>query len=75
MARPTKRTADEKKEQQKAAQKRYIEKLARVEITMPPERKQQIQDHVKVTGESINQFLNRAAEETIENDIKDKAEE
>ena len=60
--------AKNKTEDQKKAQKKYMEKLSRLEITMPPEKKQRLQDHVKGTGESINQFLNRATDETIERD-------
>ena len=65
---PNKTNNPKKTEAQQKAQKKYMEKLSRVEITMPPERKQRIQDHVKKTGESVNAFLNRAADETIERD-------
>ena len=72
MPRPVKRTEEDKKEQQTAAQKRYIAKLKRVEITMPPEKKQRIQDHAENRGESINGFINRAIDETIERDQEKK---
>ena len=72
MSRPAKRTEADKKDQQKAAQKRYIAKLSRVEITMPPEKKQKIQDHAEAMGESVNQFLNRAADETLQRDSEQK---
>lgn len=60
--------ATKKTEAQQKAQKKYMEKLSRLEITMPPERKQRIQNHAKEIGESVNAFLNRAADETIEHD-------
>ena len=45
-----------------------MSKLARVGITMEPEKKQRLQDHAQATGESVNQFVNRAIDETIERD-------
>ena len=61
-------TIPEKTEAQKRAQKKYMEKVARVGITMEPKKKVALQDHVKQTGESVNTFINRAIDETIERD-------
>ena len=61
-------TLPEKTEAQKRAQKKYMEKVARVGITMDPERKAALQDHVQQTGESVNTFVNRAITETMERD-------
>ena len=58
----------EKTDAQKRAQKKYMEKLARVEITMTPEKRQRLQDHAAATGESVNTFVNRAIEAQIERD-------
>ena len=56
----------EKTEAQKRAQKKYIEKISRVEITMEPEKKKRLQEHAESKGESVNSFVNRAIDETIE---------
>ena len=45
-----------------------MSKLARVGITMEPEKKQRLQDHAESQGESVNSFVNRAITETIERD-------
>lgn len=58
----------EKTQAQKKAQQRYMSKLARVGITMEPEKKQRLQDHAESQGESVNSFVNRAITETIERD-------
>lgn len=58
----------EKTEAQKRAQKRYMNKVARVGITMEPEKKQRLQDHADSRGESVNAFVNRAISETIDRD-------
>ena len=63
----------EKTEAQKRAQKRYMEKLSRVEITMPAEDKKRLQDHAEARGESVNGFINRAIDEAIERDQKQEA--
>lgn len=59
----------EKTDAQKRAQKRYIEKIARVEITMEPEKKKRVQDHAEIRGESVNGFINRAIDEAMERDL------
>lgn len=55
-------------EAQKKAQKTYMSKLGRIGLTMSPEKKQRVQDHASSRGESVNEFVNRAIDETIEND-------
>ena len=35
---------------------------------MTPEKKQRLQDHADSQGESVNEFVNRAIDETIERD-------
>ena len=35
---------------------------------MEPEKKQRLQDHAGSCGESVNEFVNRAIDETIERD-------
>ena len=56
----------EKTDAQKRAQKKYMEKVSRVEITMEPEKKKRLQEHADKRGESVNSFVNRAIDETIE---------
>lgn len=57
-----------KTEAQQRAQKEYMKKIARVEITMPLEKRQQLQDHARNRKESVNAFVNRAIVETMERD-------
>ena len=45
-----------------------MKKFARVEITMTPEKRQRLQAHAESQGESVNAFINRAIDETIERD-------
>ena len=58
----------EKTEAQKRAQKNYMDKFARVEIRMPQEKRDAIQSHADAKGESVNSFINRAINETMERD-------
>lgn len=58
----------EKTESQKRAQKAYMEKFVRVEIRMTAEQREIIQAHASALGESVNGFINRAIDETMERD-------
>lgn len=60
-----------KTEEQKASQKKYIESISRVEITMRKDKKKRLQDHAESRGESVNQFVNRAIDEQMERDAGD----
>ena len=56
-----------KSDAQKRAQKKYIEHLARVEITMTTEKRQRLQEHADRKGErSINKYINRLLDEAME---------
>lgn len=47
----------------------YNEKnYARIGIYVEPELKDEIKEHLKSTGESMNGFINRAINETMERD-------
>ena len=59
-------TIPEKTEAQKRAQKGYMAKFARVELRMEPEKQRRVQEHAKASGESVNAFINRAIDETME---------
>lgn len=58
----------EKTEAQKKAQKAYMEKFVRVEIRMGPDKRNTLQAHAEARGESVNSFINRAIDETMERD-------
>lgn len=42
-----------------------MSKLARVGITMEPEKKQRLQDHADSLGESVNEYVNKAIDERM----------
>ena len=44
------------------------EKLDRVNLTMPKGRKDTVKAHAEARGESLNAFINRAINETMERD-------
>ena len=58
----------EKTDAQKRAQKRYMEKTARVEITMAPDKKKRVQDHAQNHKKSVNEYINDAINEKLAND-------
>ena len=58
----------EKTEAQKRAQKAYMGKFARVELSMTQEKRDAIQAHAEARGESVNAFVGRAIEETMQRD-------
>ena len=59
-------------EAQKKANIKYRSKHDMFRVVMEPELGQSMRDHVKETGESLNAFVNRAIQETIERDAKKK---
>ena len=56
------------KAQQKAVHKYVKSNYDRVEITVPKGKKDLVKNHAAVQGESVNQFINRAIDETMERD-------
>lgn len=48
------------------------EKLDRINLTVPKGRKAEIQAHAAAQGESVNGFIGRAIEETMERDRAEK---
>lgn len=60
----------EKTEAEKRAQKKYMSKIARIGLTMEPEKKQRLKDHASSQNESVNEFVNRAIDETMERDTQ-----
>lgn len=58
----------EKTEAQKRAQKIYMQKFAVARVRMEKEQYEHVQAHAKAQNESVNGFINRAIEETMERD-------
>ena len=58
----------EKTEAQKRAQKAYMEKFAVARVRMEREKYDAVQAHAEARSESVNGFINRAIEETMERD-------
>lgn len=57
----------------KRAVKKYDqEKIDRIAMRVPKGKREIIQAHAQEQGESINAFLNRAVNETMERDLKKK---
>ena len=52
----------------KRANDKWREKFEELRFRVPKEKKQVIQEHAAKNGESVNAFLNRAVEETMERD-------
>lgn len=58
----------EKTQAQKKAQKKYMERFAIARVRLPIDKYGQIQSHAEAQGESVNGFITRAIDETIERD-------
>lgn len=56
------------KAQQKATNKYISKAYDRINLTLPKGRKDIIQSHAETLGESVNGFINRAINETMERD-------
>lgn len=56
------------KAQQKAVNKYMAANYDRVNVTMPKGKKEVIKTHVEARGESVNAFIGRAIDETMERD-------
>ena len=67
---PNKTDNPKKTPAQQKAQARYMEKTARIEITMPKQKKLQLQEHAKARGDTVNRFINRAIDQAIERDTE-----
>lgn len=58
-------------EAQARAHKKYIAQFVEVKVRMTPERRETIRTHAEQKGESLNAFINRAIDETIEREGKE----
>lgn len=56
------------KAQQKAVHKYVRENYDRVEVTLPKGKKAEVKAHADAQGESVNGFISRAIDETMERD-------
>ena len=56
------------KAQQKAVNKYMSVNYDRVNLTMPKGQKDRVKAHAEARGESVNAFINRAIDETMERD-------
>ena len=56
------------KKQQASVHKYVREKYDRMELTMPKGKKADLQAHAATKGESLNGFVNRAIDETMDRD-------
>ena len=56
------------KAQQKAVNKYVSKDYDRVNLTMPKGKKEKLAEHATSYGESLNGFINRAIDETLERD-------
>ena len=57
-------------EAQLRASKKYHEKLDNLQIRVPKGTKAKIMEHAAARGESLNAFVTRAINETMERDFK-----
>ncbi len=57
-------------EAQLRASKKYHEKLDNLQIRVPKGTKAKIMEHATARGESLNAFVTRAINETMERDLK-----
>lgn len=55
-------------ESRKRANETYLNKLDELKIRVPKGNKEKIRTHAEAQGESLNGFVNRAIDETIERD-------
>lgn len=61
------------KAQQRATNKYIAKAYDRVNLTLPKGRKDEVKAHAEQRGESLNGFIQRAIEETIERDSENHA--
>lgn len=62
------------KAQQKAVSKYMKENYGEIKIRVPKGKKGKIKEHASGKGESLNGFVNRAIDETIERDVQEAKE-
>lgn len=58
-------------EAQKKAHIKYMQGVATIQVRTTDERREQIKAHAAAQGESVNIFINRAIDETMERDRRE----
>lgn len=61
-------------EARKRANQAYIDKQDELKVRVPKGRKAEIQAHAEAVGESLNAFVGRAINETMERDKRSESE-
>lgn len=61
-------------EARKRANQAYIDKQDELKVRVPKGRKAEIQAHAEAMGESLNAFVGRAINETMERDKRSESE-
>lgn len=59
-------------EQRKKSNEKYLATLDEIKVRVPKGAKETIKSHAESRGESVNGFINRAINETIERDKQDR---
>lgn len=59
-------------EQRKKSNEKYLATLDEIKVRVPKGAKETIKSHAESRGESVNGFINRAINETIERDGQDR---
>lgn len=59
-------------EQRKKSNEKYLATLDEIKVRVPKGAKETIKSHAESRGESVNGFINRAINETIERDEQDR---
>ncbi len=60
-------------EARKRANQKYIDKQGEIKVRVSKERKEEIQAHAESLGTSVNSFINRAIDETMDRDKRAQA--
>lgn len=59
-------------EQRKKSNEKYLATLDEIKVRVPKGAKETIKSHAESRGESVNGFINRAINETVERDRQDR---
>lgn len=59
-------------EARKRANKKYNARFVEIKVRVTPEKRSVIKDHAESMGESATAFINRAIDEAMERDLKNK---
>lgn len=57
-------------EAQANAHKKYMQKFVEIKVRMTPEKRSAVQEHARLTGESVTTFINRAIDEAMKRESR-----